>query len=288
MRSTFINHPIWGLCFLSLILACKPMGPPAFDLETYLRQQDGTIAKVLHDPAKFRIQISYIQVDRDSGGKPHFTPHTYRLSAAEYFYPASTVKLPAALLSLQKLALLHQEGLDRDTPMLTDSLGRTSGVYADSSSANGLPSIGHYIRKIFLVSDNDAFNRLYEFLGQGPFNSELKRMGFEDVRITHRLSIALSEDENRHTNAVKFGESGDLYQQSDRINRDPFAWPERILIGEGELQGDRIVSGPKDFTRKNSFPLTTQQEILRRFIFPETVLPPQRFVISETDRQFAL
>jgi len=36
-----------------------------------------------------------------------------------------------------------------------------------------LPSIAQYIKKIFLVSDNDAFNRLYEFLGQHYLNERL-------------------------------------------------------------------------------------------------------------------
>ena len=36
-----------------------------------------------------------------------------------------------------------------------------------------MPSLGHYIRKVFLVSDNDAHNRLYEFVGQGELKERL-------------------------------------------------------------------------------------------------------------------
>ncbi|MDP9231009.1 MAG: glycoside hydrolase family 9 protein, partial [Bacteroidota bacterium] len=42
-----------------------------------------------------------------------------------------------------------------------------------STAANGFPSIAQYIKKIFLVSDNDAYNRLYEFLGQQTINDKL-------------------------------------------------------------------------------------------------------------------
>ncbi len=39
-------------------------------------------------------------------------------------------------------------------------------VYNDPTTEDGRPTVAHYIKKILLVSDNDAFNRLYEFLGQ--------------------------------------------------------------------------------------------------------------------------
>jgi hypothetical protein len=61
-----------------------------------------------------------------------------------------------------------------------------------------------------LVSDNDAFNRLYEFLGQEYINNTLHKMGYKEVQIVHRLDISLSEDENRHTNRKIFDTSGKL------------------------------------------------------------------------------
>ena len=72
-----------------------------------------------------------------------------------------------------------------------DEDGQTA-VYNDPTSADGRPTIAHYIKKILLVSDNDAFNRLYEFLGQEYINNTLHKMGYEDVQIIHRLEISLN------------------------------------------------------------------------------------------------
>src|SRR5436190_6622745 len=77
-------------------------------------------------------------------------------------------------------------------------------VYNDPSTPDGRPTIEHYIKKILLVSDNDAFNRLYEFLGQEYINNSLHKMGYDDIQIIHRLDISLSEQQNRQTNPVKF------------------------------------------------------------------------------------
>jgi hypothetical protein len=40
----------------------------------------------------------------------------------------------------------------------------------DETSPTGLPSVTNYAKIILLVSDNEAFNRLYEFLGQQGLN----------------------------------------------------------------------------------------------------------------------
>jgi hypothetical protein len=32
--------------------------------------------------------------------------------------------------------------------------------------ANGLPSMEHFVKRVFLISENDLYNRFYQFLGQ--------------------------------------------------------------------------------------------------------------------------
>ena len=87
--------------------------------------------------------------------------------------------MPLAFAALEKLNELNMPGLDRNTPMLTDSsYSGQINVHTDSLSANGLPSIAQYIREIFLISDNDAYNRLYEFVGQQTLNEKLWQRGY--------------------------------------------------------------------------------------------------------------
>ena len=57
----------------------------------------------------------------------------------------------------------------------------------DETSRTGLPSVGQYIRKILLVSDNDAFNRLYEFIGQRPLNEAMAPGWHEFTRCIVRV-----------------------------------------------------------------------------------------------------
>ena len=126
------------------------------------------------------VQIIYTRIDRGKKEKDKvkFTDYTFNLNPDKYFYPASTVKLPVAILALQKLNELKIAGLDRNTTMITGSDGNgQTEVMNDPSAADGRPTIAHYIKKILLVSDNDAFNRLYEFLGQEYINNNFRKMG---------------------------------------------------------------------------------------------------------------
>ena len=235
-----------------------------------------------------KVQIIYTQIDRRKNGKPEFTDHYFNINDSSYFYPASTVKLPIAVLALQKLNELKITGLDKNSTMISeaDHSGQ-SEVYNDPSSPDGRPTIEHYIKKILLVSDNDAFNRLYEFLGQEYINNTLHKMGYEEVQIVHRLDISLTEDENRHTNPVRFFDtSGKLvYQKPLEASKLIYA-TRNTKMGVGFYRGGEIVNEPFDFSKKNRLSLTTLHSIVRSIMFPEAVSKKQRFKLTKEDHEF--
>ncbi len=255
-------------CCMTALMACTAPSEKGL-LLSILSGDDPVIQTVMEHPEAFALQILYTQIDRDSNQVPHFTSHSFRLDDSAYFYPASTVKLPGALLALEKLKRFE---IPRDATMLTDSAySGQSAVQEDTTAANGLPSVEQYIRKIMLVSDNDAFNRLYEFLGQGPLNQKLQEKGYQKTVIRHRLSIFLTPDENRHTNPVRFLQGDALiFDQEAAYNETPLPVPAPILKGKGEIIDGKQVNAPKDFAAKNVFPLSEQQRMLQSVIFPET------------------
>ena len=58
---------------------------------------------MLDNPALYDVQIVYTQINRDAQNRPSFKTYRYQVDKDRYFYPASTVKLPAVLLALEKL-----------------------------------------------------------------------------------------------------------------------------------------------------------------------------------------
>jgi len=246
------------------------------------------LKNVLNKPDSFQYQFIYTKIERDSKNHPHLKNYYLNVDRNNYFNPASTVKMPLSFLALQKLNDLQKEGLDKETPMLTDSsYAKQSMVHVDSSSINLQPSIAQYIRKIFLVSDNDAYNRLYEFLGQEYINTTLWKMGYRDIRITRRF-VAMDEDQNRHTNEIRFVRDGKtVYDQQPAFSRVKFDFSKKILIGNAHMDAnDSLINSPMEFTTHNNLPLEDLQQILQSVIFPESVSPDKRFHLTSDDYKF--
>ena len=279
---------IAGATLVSTLALAACSGPVKWNgsLEELLLSQPRRFGTVMQDPKSHRVQIIYTQIDRDKRNRPSFTSFNYRLDADEYFYPASTVKLPTALLALERINSL--EMVDRDTAMLNDATTDWQiPVIDDTTSPSGVPSVGHYIRKILLVSNNDAFNRLYEFLGQEPLNDSLQAKGLSETRVMHRLEIVLSVEENRLTNPVRFIVDGQMvYGQGPQYSSRSLVGSKPVLLGKAEIVGDEILRRPKDFSEKNAFPLQDFHDVIKALMFPQFVGENERFGLTDSDYQF--
>jgi len=258
--------------------------------EDIFKSYPGVFDSVLKYRADLNLQIIYTEINRGANGIPELKHYYFNRKNARYFYPASGIELPMALLALQKLNELKIKGIGRNSSMLTEAAySGQAPVYNDPNSPDGKPSIARYIKKMFLVSDNDAFNRLYEFAGQEYINEQLQQKGYRDAQVLHRLGIFLNEDENRHTNPVNF------YDSSNRlVIRQPMLFNNRQYprrndtIGNAYYSNDVLIKKPMNFSGKNRMSLEDLHTILVSLVFPEKVTASQRFNITDDDRLFVL
>lgn len=270
--------------------APKPVTRTDAFLKELLEAHPAYFKNIIDNQDEYRVQIIYSKIDRDAHNRPGFTDYYFNVSPELYFYPASTVKMPVALLALQRLRELGIPGLNKESTMLTGaSYSGQNEVYNDPTSPDGKPSVAHYVKKIFLVSDNDAYNRLYEFLGQDYINSNLNKMGFKNTEIIHRLERTLSEDQNRHTNPVSFWdqEGKTVYEQPMAFNSKPYQ-DRKDQLGRAYMKGGNLIQGPMDFSKKNRFVLEDLHGVVRSILFPESVPAEKRFRISPEDQRFVL
>jgi hypothetical protein len=254
-------------------------------IEKLLRKHPERFSEVLKTPEKYNVQILYTRIDRNQRNEPHFKSYGYHVNMNEYFYPASTVKLLSVVIAFEKLNNL---GIDKNANMLTGAdRPEQTAVYVDTTAENGFPSVAHYARKILLASDNDAFNRLYEFIGQEEFNETLIKKGYRNVRITQRLESKIGSENNRYTNPVRFEQDGKmLYEQPARYSSKTYFASEPVLRGKGYMKDGVLVNGPFDFTEKNCFPIEEQHKLLKAIFFPQQTPEPNRFNLTEDDYAF--
>lgn len=253
-------------------------------LQNWLVQAAPQIAA---DPALYRVQMLLTEIQRNKELQPTLLQHQYRVDA-EYLYPASTVKLAIAALALEYLQQLSPYGVTADSVMHTEPmLPDDNLVDRDSSAASGAPTIRHYIKKILLVSDNDAYNRLYELMGQQYINERLVELGFDGAQILHRLERPLSGADNRRTNAVSFYDAKGklLYRQAARTAPALAARP-YTPVGADHLKDGKLQGKPLDFSQKNRWTVVHMHRFLQLIMLPETFADTGSLQFTVADRQF--
>lgn len=241
-------------------------------LDFALASKNKKIRSVLTHIKDHEVQILYTSVKKGAQGQLAFSSHEFQVDSNQYFYPASSVKLIAAALSLEKL---EQEGLSHETVYrLTDEPQQQT--------------FSRDIQEIFAISSNDTYNRLFDYLGTDYMGQELSKKGIRPLRISHRLST--SDAANPKTRDLKIKTSAGVWREQNGFrNQEPTPLAlTPIKKGQGFLEDGILVTQPFDFSLKNHFPIASQQALLKRIIFPETYQTEEQFKLGEEKRNFLL
>ena len=243
-------------------------------LEETLSSKNESIKRVMDNPKQFELQIIYTQIIRNQHNEVKFKDYTYNLNAKNYFYPASTIKFPIAILALEKLNRIQNTSMNSEFSI------------EGKSDKN---KFTEEISKIFAVSDNDASNNLLEFIGFDYLNKSMHSKGLKPFRISHRLSTP--DSGNPITKSVT------LYNDDNSILTLPSVLSKKdnkhlrlnkIKKGIGYMNDEKLVQIPFDFSKKNYYPLETLHNTLKRIVFPEAFKKRERFNLTKKDREFIL
>lgn len=246
------------------------------------------LQELIANPAH-EVQIRYTQIDRSSEGDPIFTTHSIGEDNAAYFYPASTAKLPITVLALQRLKELRAGGyrIDANTPFHIYSPDLSASIaLQDSTKIDQKLTIAHLIKKVFLVSDNDSYNYLFDFLGRDYINQELLKKGLSHTQIQHKFLFGADNENTWHY--VFLDAQDTVYVQTSirsEISIENSA-TKGVTKGVGYQANDSIIREAFDFSQKNRIALEDLEGILQRLIFPEVFSANQQFDLSEEDYAF--
>lgn len=256
-------------------------------LDSLLRTRSVRFDSLLTRADELGIQIIYTQINRDAQNRPQFSRHTWHFDSARYFNPASLVKLPVCIAALEKLHRYEAQGVTPATPMATGVAYRcqTPVLHPHHRDPDRVASVGNYVRRMLLVSDNDAYNRLYEFVGQAELYGRLTAWQMPTARITNRFTPGCDTVANRFTNPVTFYPTGRRpVLQAPAFNHRPLPPPlGPVYVGRGyRASRNRLVSVPYDFTNANYLTLQQVTTLLQSILFPGSGV---ELNLSATDRQ---
>lgn len=256
--------------------------------EILQESKEPIIKKVLSDLNSYEVQILFTRIHRDSLGLPKFERHTFQENSKQYFYPASTVKLPVAILALQKIRKLQSQGIPikADTPF-TVLYSENVIKKTDSTHPKNKLTIAHLIKKIFLVSDNMAFNYLFDFIGRDDANKAIHNIGITNFNLSHKFSDSVNK--NSTPRFIFFNQKGDtLYNQAPIISNQKIknTHLDGVLKGKGYVKDGTVIEEPMDFSEKNYASIVALNQILERIIFPKVFSGNEQFNIEPEDYFF--
>lgn len=278
-----------------IITSCGKWSAPS--IKTITDKGSKNFQQVIGNKDKYELQFIYTQIHRAQDGEVHLTPYRYNVDTTTYFYPASTVKMPVAFLALQKINELKASlnpAIDKNSTIhiLAGTAPQTEAM-VDTTAQDGKPTIAHYIAKIFAVSDNDAYNRLYEWLGQDYINQELRQKGiFSNSRIRTRVGISgFTTEMNKYTNPLSL---------ISLINKIIYTQPElyatltdyptlqKTMKGKGYFVDatQEVIYKPFDMSEKNFINIIDLEASLLRVIYPALFLPQEQYNLSKEDYTF--
>ena len=238
----------------------------------------------LLDEPRHQIQIVHTTVQRDADGAPRLAHHGYRADAARWFAAASLIKLPVAVLALERAAAHAADGAARIVLDVPPAAGEwPPGEPLDQPLARSL-------ERVFVVSDNAEYNRHYEFLGPDAIHQRLAALGYVDTRAIARIG-----DFNPASNRA-VGGSRLLAADGTVLERHP---PRRsaiarrapqgqVLRGQGWMDGTRLVREPHDFSYRNFLPLAEAHRMVAALLYPQAFAPAQRFALTPSLRTLLL
>ena len=220
---------------------------------------------VYKNKEKFEVQIILTELKKRKNG---FTIHKkkFNVDKKNYFYPASSIKLPIALLTIEKINENPNLNINSEFLIEGDSI---------------ITTFKKEITDLFIISSNESYNRLFEFLGQDYINKKLKQKGFKDFSISHRLST--KESDNLKTKEINFYRNGEINQIQKSINNKPLTKLnlKNLNKGIGFILDNELQNKSMDFSRKNYFSIEELNNILICLFFPE-VSKNKKFNLSNS------
>ncbi len=281
--------------FFILFLLHQSTGVAQTDdfISNILTKGSPLIQRVTNALDTYEVQIIYTAINRDDKDSIHLQSHSYNLDVDRYFYPASTVKMPVAFFALEKLNEVNRPDVHETTPMLFGASRIPQKTkYNDTTALHNQLTLAHLIKKVFLVSDNEAYNLLYSFCGQAYINDRLHQHGYISDKITHRVGAPqYTLDDNRYSNPYLFYSNKDILlirepQQCgysfDHIQKS------NCKKGVGYYQTGTLINEPFNFCSKNSISLKSLHDILAKLVLPGAFSPELRYNITSKQRHMLL
>lgn len=217
------------------------------------------------------VQIILTQINRDKKNRACFRVFKYQVDNEYYYYPAQSVKLLLSIFALEKLNDLDFNGLDKFTKMKS-----TLEMDTDKKEKE-LENIHDCIKSCLINQNEEATNKLYDFIDRITLNKKLRYYCFKRTKIVKRLDVEESIESARKTPQIKFYLNDKIIFKKG-TGHDKFNYPIKF----------KNFSEFSEISANNAFQINDQHEMMKRLIFPKNYPSKKKFNLKVDDIDFLL
>ena len=244
-------------------------------------KNDNFLTEILKNKEEYEIQIAYTEISRNKDGEPIFKDFEFQVDENKYFYPASAIKLPIVVLTLDKINELRSSGIDislKSKILISSNHNEIREIQIDT-----ITSFQNLIADVFLVSDNYSSNILIDFIGYNYFNTKMSQAGLKNTYLNHKFNP------DPYVNIDWLIQTVDkqlISSNQDQIIVTANQNISGLKKGENKFQDGSIVSGSLDFSQKNRHSIRDMHNLLKRIIFPSKLDKENVFNLNVEDYDF--
>ncbi len=244
-------------------------------------KSDPFLKEIIKDKEDYEIQVMLTKVNHDNT-KIDFQNYQYQHDENQYFYPASTIKLPIVVLTLKKINELRSKG--SDITLKSKIILNNVDNYSNFKLQDSITSFQNLIADIFLVSDNSASNILIDFIGYNYFNDEMQNAGFDRTYLNHKFNPdpyvnstwQISDLDNNIISSINDNQK--IIKADDKING--------LDKGERRYFNGEILDESLNFSEKNRFSITDMHNLIKYIFYPEIFDKANTFNLNVEDYDF--
>ena len=263
------------LAVCSSLLSCN-----SNPIELVLKS-DPYLKEIIKDKEDYEIQVMLTKVNHNNT-KIDFQNYQYQHDENQYFYPASTIKLPIVVLTLKKINELRSKG--SDITLKSKIILNNVDNYSNFKLQDSITSFQNLIADIFLVSDNSASNILIDFIGYNYFNDEMQNAGFDRTYLNHKFkpdpyvnsTWQISDLDNNIISSINDNQK--IIKADDKING--------LDKGERRYFNGEILDESLNFSEKNRFSITDMHNLIKYIFYPEIFDKANTFNLNVEDYDF--
>ena len=244
-------------------------------------KSDPFLKEIIKDKEDYEIQVMLTKVNHNNT-KIDFQNYQYQHDENQYFYPASTIKLPIVVLTLKKINELRSKG--SDITLKSKIILNNVDNYSNFKLQDSITSFQNLIADIFLVSDNSASNILIDFIGYNYFNDEMQNAGFDRTYLNHKFNPdpyvnstwQISDLDNNMISSINDNQK--IIKADDKTNG--------LDKGERRYFNGEILDESLNFSEKNRFSITDMHNLIKYIFYPEIFDKANTFNLNVEDYDF--